>query len=291
MIKIRIVLATLIITATGNYVSAQCPTSVGLIGTPMSNSQGCYMRVTDAIPNSVVSISNVQGVVAQGTANAAGTAIIPYPCTENIITSISSTYAGSTTQTCNDFTFAPMVSLPVKLSSFTASLNDRKQVVLKWETVFEIANERFEIQKSTDGSSYSTIASLNSSGDSYELKQYTYNEISFFAGDIAFYRLRQIDQNSHVTYSKTIYINDKASDAGGISLFPNPLNGSGSTIQLKGLRAGEISYDNLRICDLSGKNISYRITGPNSFEPLSALQNGIYIVKVKDKTLKLIKQL
>jgi len=291
MIKIRIVLATLITTAACNYVSAQCPSSVGLIGTPMSNSQGCYMRVTDAIPNSVVSLSNAQGLVAQGTANAAGIAIIPYPCTENFITSMSSTYAGSTTQTCNDFTFAPMTSLPVKLSSFTASLNERKQVVLKWETVFEIANERFEVQKSTDGSSFSTIASLYSSGDSYDLKQYSYPDILFSTGDIAFYRLKQIDQNNQIIYSKTIYVNDKASDAGGISLFPNPLNGSGSTIQLKGLRAGEISYDNLRICDLSGKNISYRIIGPNSFEPLTALQNGIYIVRVKDKTFKLIKQM
>lgn len=291
MIKFRTVLAALLITATCNSVSAQCPSSVGLIGTPMTSYQGCYMKVTDAIPNSVVSIYNAQGFVAQSAANSAGTAIIPYPCTENTITRLSSTYAGTTIQTCDEYTFAPIVTLPVKLSSFTAALNSSKQVVLKWETVFEIANERFEVQKSTDGSSFSTITSFNSSGDSYNIKQYSYNDISFFTGDIAFYRLRQIDQNNQITYSKTIYINDKASDAGEISLFPNPLNGSGSTIQLKGMRAGEISYDNLRICDLSGKNISYRIIGPNSFEPLTALQNGIYIVKVKDKTFKLIKQM
>lgn len=288
MRSLRIILTAVAITISFNTVSAQCPSSVGLIGTPMTGSTGCNMKVTDAIPNSVVSIYNAAGFVAQDTANSAGTAIIAYSCANNPITSISSSFGG--TQTCNEFTFSPMVSLPVKLSSFTAVLNSNKQVILKWETVFEIAHDRFEIQKSSDGIFFTTIASVNGSGDSYDLKTYSYTDQSFQAGDIAIYRLRQVDQNSVVTYSKTIYINDKTNDAGGISLFPNPLSGRDNTILLKGVRAGEISYDNLRITDLSGKNISYRITGPNSVEPIAALQNGIYIVKVKARTFKLVKQ-
>lgn len=288
MINIRIVLAALGVTLFFNTVSAQCPSSVGLIGTPMTGSTGCYMKVTDAIPNSVVSIYNASGFVAQGTANSIGSVTITYSCADNPITSISSTYNG--TQTCNEYTFSPMVSLPVKLTSFTASLNSNKQVVLKWQTAFEIAHEKFEIQKSADGISYNTIASINGSGESYDIKSYSYTDQSFLTGDMAIYRLRQVDQNSQVTYSKTIYVNDKAADGGNISLFPNPMGRESNTIQLKGVRAGEISYENLRITDLSGKNVSYRITGPNSVEPVTALQNGIYIVKVKDKTFKLIKQ-
>lgn len=291
MKKIRIVLAALIITATCNSLSAQCPSSIGLIGTPMTSSTSCYMKVIDAIPNSIVSIYNANGFVAQATANAAGIAMVPYSYANSPITSMASTYASSITQICNEYTFSSVVTLPVKLSSFNVALNDRKQVILKWETLFEIANERFEIQKSADGVSYSTIASVNGSGESYDVKQYSHTDISFLTGDMAFYRLRQIDGNGQVAYSKTIYVNDKAAAAGSISLFPNPMNGSGNTIQLKGVRAGEISYDNLRISDLSGKNISYRITGPNSIEPLAVLQNGIYIVKVNNQTFKLVKQL
>lgn len=247
------------------------------------------MKVTDAIPNSIVSIYNAAGFVAQGTADGLGTVIIPYSCASNPITRISSAYQNGT-QTCNEFSFAQTMTLPVKLSSFTASLNSRKQTVLRWETVFEIAHDRFEVQRSTDGVSFSTITSLNGSGDSYSLKAYTYTDLSFHDGDVAFYRLCQIDQDGHVTYSKTLYVSDKGADAGGISLFPNPLQGSDNTIQLKGIRAGEISYNNLRIADLSGKNIAYRISGPNSIEPLGTLPGGIYVVTVKDKTFKLIKQ-
>ena len=108
---------------------------------------------------------------------------------------------------------------------------------------------------------------------------------------MAIYRLRQVDQNSQVTYSKTIYVNDKAADGGNISLFPNPMGRESNTIQLKRC-AGR--WDQLRKPEdkLTSPERMFHtgITGPNSVEPVTALQNGIYIVKVKDKTFKLIKQ-
>lgn len=254
----------------------------------MTGSTGCYMKVTDAIPNSVVSIYNASGFVAQGTANSGGTVFIPYSCASNVITRISSEYGS---QICNEYSFTQPQTLPVKLISFTASINERKQVLLKWETAFEFSHDRFEVQKSSDGASFTTIASISGTGNSTDIKYYSYSDQSFLTGDMAFYRLRQADLDNHITYSKTIYINDKVSETNSISLFPNPQKPGDNTIQLKGVQASEISYANLRISDLSGKNISYRITGPNSVEPLTSLQTGIYIVKVKDKTIRLVKQL
>lgn len=271
--------------------SAQCPTSVGLLGTPMTDNTGCFMKVTDAFPNSVVKIYNTAGQVTQATANSAGTVVIPYSCADNPITRISAVDTGYTQMACNDYSFAPMATLPVKLSSFNASLNNRKQVVLNWQTVFELTNDRFEIQKSANGASFSTLAVQNGSGDSYEAKSYSYTDLAFFPGDVAFYRLKQVDQNNQVTYSRVLYVDDKATAASAISLFPNPLTASDNMIQLRGIRAGEISYANLRIYDLSGRSISYRITGPNSIEPYPSLPQGIYMVQLKDKILRLAKQL
>lgn len=276
-----------LIAVSSNHLQAQCPTSTGLVGTPMIGSTGCYMKVVDAMPNSLVSLYNASGLVTQGTANSSGTVIIPYSCASNPITSISSQSGG---QTCNEYSFTQSTTLPVKLSSFTAALNERKQVILKWQTVFEISNNRFEVQKSSDGSTYTTIANINSSGDSYDIRSYSYSDQTFLPGDMAFYRLRQVDQNDQVTYSKNIYVNDKIAESNDVSLFPNPQIAGDNTIQLKGIKASDISYTSLRISDLSGKNISYRITGPNSIEPITNLQTGIYIVKIRDKNLRLVKQ-
>lgn len=271
--------------------SAQCPTSVGILGTPMSDNTGCFMKITDAIPNSVVKLYNASGQVTQGVANSSGTVIISYNCANNPITRISSEDTSSTPTSCNEYAFAPMTTLPVKLSTFNASLNDRKQVVLKWQTAFEITNDRFEIQKSVNGSGFSTLAVQPGSGNSYEVKSYSFTDISFSPGDVAFYRLKQVDQDNQVTYSRILYVDDKAMPGSAISLFPNPQTASDNVIQLRGVRAGEISYANLRIFDLAGRSISYRITGPNSVEPYPALAEGIYMVQLKDKVLRLIKQL
>src|SRR5262249_33919649 len=56
--------------------------------------------------------------------------------------------------------------LPVTLSQFSASLQNEK-AVLKWRTETEINSDHFEVEKSLDGSSWSTIVSVPSHGDSW----------------------------------------------------------------------------------------------------------------------------
>lgn len=50
--------------------------------------------------------------------------------------------------------YYPSSTLPVKMASFTATLNPSKKVDLKWQTSSEINVSHFVIEKSTDGANF-----------------------------------------------------------------------------------------------------------------------------------------
>lgn len=267
--------------------SAQCPTTNGMIGTPLNLNGFCFINIQFAIANSNVSIYNASGYVAQGTANASGNVVIVYPCSANPITSMLSVVTVPTLQICNLSNFTQPITLPVKLVSFEGRLNSQKKVTLTWKTAYELNSERFDIEKSTDGINFRPIGSSKSSESSFTEKSYIFEDPSFSAGTSAFYRLKQVDLDGKISYSKISYINDKS--ASEISIFPNPLL-SGEIINLKGIQASDVQYKNITITNLAGQNVSYKIVGANSIQLPESATTGIYILKVKDKVLKLIKQ-
>ena len=270
-------------------VKAQCPTPTGMVGVPLSLNGVCFINIQFAIPNSNVSIYNASGYVAQGTANASGNAVIPYPCGSNPITSILSVVTTPAFQSCNNSIISQPISLPIKLISFTATLTANKTVVLKWQTAWELNNDKYEVERSTDGVNYTKLSTTNSNGNSFDQQAYSFEDASFLVGTLAFYRLKQTDLDGKSSYSKIAYVNDKSSLTSDYTLFPNPLNGGNNTIQIKGIASSEVTYSNIHIADLTGRTISYKIIGANAIELNAAAPSGVYILQVKDKTLKLIK--
>jgi hypothetical protein len=271
-------------------IHAQCPTPGGMIGVPLSLNGSCFINVQFAIPNSNVSIYNAGGFIAQGVANGTGNAVIPYPCGSNPVTSILSILTGPVPQICNTSTITNPVSLPVKLISFSATLSPQKKVMLKWETSLELNNESYAVVRSSDGVHYSSIGVLNSNGNGLGNRIYTLEDISFAPGTSAYYRLKQTDFDGQSSYSKIIYISDKTSAVQNYSLFPNPVRLSATAVQIKGIAASEVTYSNIRIADLTGRTVTYKITGANSIELNPSAPAGIYLVRIRDKTIKLIRE-
>ncbi len=67
-------------------------------------------------------------------------------------------------------------TLPVILSSFTASMNDAGGVTVAWTSQIEISSSHYEIQHSTDGVKYESIASVPSHGNSSTPIDYSYTD-------------------------------------------------------------------------------------------------------------------
>ncbi len=109
-------------------------------------------------------------------------------------------------------------ALPLKLLSFTAS-RDANRVTFLWSTANAINTNKFELERSADGVSYTSISSikaLNVSG----INNYNYKDEQPLNGS-SFYRLKIIDKDGKVSYSQTIAFNTKQKDTFSVS--PNPV--------------------------------------------------------------------
>ena len=99
------------------------------------------------------------------------------------------------------WTLADITSpLPVELVSFEGTCNKMSSVILQWETASETNNKSFEIEKSTDGLLFETVASVDGAGTSSASHKYSYTDshISYNSIPRSYYRLSQTDYDGTV---------------------------------------------------------------------------------------------
>ena len=113
-------------------------------------------------------------------------------------------------------------SLPVTLTSFTASLLADKKVKVAWSTSMEYNSKSFEIERSEDGANFRTVASKSASGNSTSKINYSINDdIADVASPVVYYRLKQIDVDGKTAFSKIVPVKLKKA-LGDFTVSPNP---------------------------------------------------------------------
>jgi hypothetical protein len=118
---------------------------------------------------------------------------------------------------------APLVPVPVELTSFTVTSNG-KEVILKWSTVTELNNQGFEIQRSTEGIEFFTVGFVNGHGTTTEQQNYSYADRDLDNGKY-FYRLKQVDYNGSYEYSDVVEIDFRTFNSYLLEqCYPNPFN-------------------------------------------------------------------
>lgn len=113
--------------------------------------------------------------------------------------------------------------LPLSWLDFSATSSNNK-VVLNWSTAMEQQTKYFVIQQSINGADWNNIGTSASSGNSSNIKFYSYVHSSPNNGG-NYYRLIEQDINGRQHFSNVIYINmqDKAAS---LSIYPTlSLNG------------------------------------------------------------------
>jgi endo-1,4-beta-xylanase len=192
------------------------------------------------------------------------------------------------------FRFAASSILPVTLLSFNA-YEKNSSIQLQWETVNEINCKDFEVQRSLDGRSFTSIATINAKGNSSSNNnQYATTDYDAAALDVVYYRLKQNEKNGSSAYSSIIRIkrNNKTSFTVSAS---NPFSNK-IDMQLQLSTAQIIS---IQLVDISGNMIvSKQLSiqqGSTSFSlNVPAIPHGIYFLKVisatEERTIKLLKQ-
>lgn len=98
------------------------------------------------------------------------------------------------------------IPLPTELILFDAKKQD-ENVLIYWETVNEIDLDYFEVEKSDDAIHFETITMITSKGNSQFLNKYEAVDREKLSR-INYYRLKQIDINGNVKYSKIISVSE-----------------------------------------------------------------------------------
>lgn len=159
--------------------------------------------------------------------------------------------------------------LPVKLINFKANIIN-KQTVLNWVTSSETNNKGFEVQKSTDGKNFETIGFVRGAGNSNSIKKYTFTDDNY---SNAFYRLKQVDFDGQLEYSKTVAVKNAEMM---VELTPNPFTNTVEISSNKNIVSAEI-------VDITGKTrIAEVINGMNVTINTADLSNGIYFIRINN---------
>ncbi len=97
-----------------------------------------------------------------------------------------------------------ILSLPVELISFTASIINTQKVNLNWTTSSEMNSDFFEIERSVDGVNFSKLGKIKAAGNSTAMIKYSFDDIQLPGNETLYYRLQQVDFNGDVHFSESI---------------------------------------------------------------------------------------
>jgi hypothetical protein len=165
--------------------------------------------------------------------------------------------------------------LPLQLTRFSGNRQNNYNG-LQWETANEINTKTFELERSTDGASFTKVASLQSAGTGNNM--YVYND-PFTSANKVFYRLKIIDLSGAFTYSQIIWIDADAKTV--IKIYPVPAK------DVVNINIGKSNLLNTRalLYDVAGKLLkSFLIQNIQEQLDISSLSQGLYILKFEDGT-------
>jgi hypothetical protein len=173
--------------------------------------------------------------------------------------------------------------LPINLINFTANKLNPSAVSLFFTTGSELNSDRFEIEKSNDGSLFSIINTLTAKGNSSTNNNYkTIDHDAFKNNNTIYYRLKMIDMDGSFQYSNIISLNkDEVAPITLSSIAPNPSNGEMTLTLLSGFA----QQSKIEILDLKGSIIytldKILIAGENSISVnINSINNGIYFIRL-----------
>ncbi|KHJ39225.1 hypothetical protein PBAC_05390 [Pedobacter glucosidilyticus] len=223
-------------------------------------------------------VSFVAGVAMSGVgvANTAAMAAVDFKRTNNADGTVTMQFFQVVSRNgfaSHTITFAADGTLPVSLTSFTASLlNNQSQ--LNWSTASESNNAGFEIESSQDGISFNKIGFVASQAtNSNSILNYSFIDKLTNPGT-TYYRLKQVDLDGKFSYSEVKFITNQLSVTDGISVYPNPTE---DFIILKGL---DTTGSTITLFDIQGKQISRKGLVEGNKVVLKDLEAGVYILNV-----------
>lgn len=150
-------------------------------------------------------------------------------------------------------------------------------VVLDWKTYSENNVKSFEVQKSLNGTSFNSVATVSATNNSNGA-QYSFTDPQPVAGE-NYYRIKSVDVNGNATYSNIVSVKNILVN---ISVYPNPVTHS---LHIKGNFHGKTT---VHIFDANGRLIKNETLESNGNVHINVneLSKGIYSGTVLSSGIK-----
>lgn len=114
------------------------------------------------------------------------------------------------------------VALPLRFTHYSILAGNGKSVENNWTTANEMNVSHFNIQRSTNGSEFTTIGKVTAQNNLSNQYQYTDHKLPAATYQFAhYYRIQSIDKDGKVQYSTIRQINTN-NQTPGIVIYPNP---------------------------------------------------------------------
>jgi hypothetical protein len=144
--------------------------------------------------------------------------------------------------------------LPVSLESFNA-IQKNNDVILDWSVSSGSNPKSFEVERSSDGKSFTGILSLET-GNDMSVTHFTATDKSSLYG-ISYYRLKITDLTGVITYSKILSVNISAEGNNEVAFYPTVVSDGYVTLKSR----SSVKNAVVAISDMSGRIISKQNIG------------------------------
>ena len=189
--------------------------------------------------------------------------------------------------------FKPLDPTAVEYTVFTASLNNRNNVILNWTTATEQNCKQFNITRKKDGENFVTIGSADGQGSVSLPHIYKYTDNTVSSGHYS-YRLEEVDFDGSLHYSNIVEIQvDMPKNFILEQNYPNPFNPSTNI----NYTVPNESYISLKIYNILGKELETLVDEKKpagSYQikfNASDLPSGIYFCKMQADNFVAIKKM
>ena len=179
--------------------------------------------------------------------------------------------------------------VPVEFLEVTANNGSNNEVIVAWSTASEMNNEYFVVERKLEGEmEFVALGTVLGAGNSMEIINYTFADMSNPGHANAYYRIKQIDYDGQFEYSETVLV--KKEHGMSVSVYPNP---SSDYIKITADNK-KYSIAQVELLNSAGQVVkSTEGVGEISFSIID-LEPGIYFVKYELdgqlETARVIKQ-
>ncbi len=172
----------------------------------------------------------------------------------------------------------PQIPLPVSFIGLLANRNNDNSVMLKWDVTEELNVQEYQIERSDNGSYFTTVGSVQAKGKS--LYAFTNTNVP---SQTVFYRIRSVDLDGHYKLSGVVKLSGTAADSysNSLLLYPMPAQDEVTITHKKLSRNAKMV-----ITTMDGrvlKNISLVMGSSHTPVSLSGLTRGLYLVRLEDE--------